>query len=80
MSQITIKKPDGTEITAEVIPYSTEDERFSIYAPNVKPDHPLYGKIVKVKTAVTKIAYLGENPDTGVPMIQIWQQTLVDVE
>ena len=69
--KITFKKPDGSTVEGNTVPFSTEDERFSTYSPNVPPDHPLSRKIIKFKAVVHTITFMGVNPETGIPEVQI---------
>lgn len=79
MKQIQVKRPNGEKVNADVVPFSTEQETFSVYTPNVPEGHPLYGRAVKMKNVVVKMLYLGED-ELGEPIVQIQSQQLVAVE
>ena len=78
--KITFKKPDGTIVEGDTVPFSAEDERFSTYSPNVVPDHPLAGKVIKFKAVVHTVVFMGVNADTGIPEVQILFAPVMGIE
>lgn len=78
--KVAFKKPDGSFVEGETVPFSTEDERFSTYSPNVPPEHPLAGKTVKFKAVVHSMVFIGVNPETGIPEVQLMFQPVMGIE
>jgi len=77
--KIQLKGPDGKVSEFEVVPFAEEKESFSLYRPIVEEDHPLFGRMIKVKTVALRIHYGGETAE-GEPVVNVMSQTLITVE
>lgn len=79
LKKVVITRANGEKVDAEVVPFSVSEEPFSYYQPNVPEGHPLFGRTIKVKSAVIKMLYVGQDK-TDEPIVQIQAQQLVAVE
>jgi len=80
--KVQIRNPKTGEnqiVEVESIPYSTEQELFNFYKPNVPEKHPLFGKTVKVKIVVKTMGFQGVD-ELGNPQITLTSDLVVAVE
>jgi hypothetical protein len=74
----TIKLGNET-VQTETFPYSTLEESFNVYQPNVPEGHPMFGKTIKVKCVVKQMSFFGLD-DLGNPKVAISSDNVVGLE